>query len=223
MKFHHVTIDEFLERPDAVREWAIAQEFKTVISPADGLEYPNILTPLPIVLLEEVLVKLSLTFGEQVQHLLSFLRMTTKGYEPHAWIHSDPRIADWIAVTYLYPGAGAYHGTAMYEHRTGLVKRSPRNAEEQAVWERDCHNEMDWRVIGWVEAQYNRTVIFNTHTLHAAHPRTGHGEGVEDGRLVMVNFFNLRVREEPCVQLPQQPLEQQSQLSLPLEPRSPEP
>src|SRR4030095_8324808 len=100
MKFHPLTIDEFLERPDSVREWVFAQEFKTVTSPADGLEYPGIVTPLPDVLLQEVWAKLSITVGEQIQPILNFMRLTTEGYQPHAWIHSDPRIADWIAVTY---------------------------------------------------------------------------------------------------------------------------
>lgn len=223
MKFHHVTIDEFLERPDMVREWALMQEFKTEISPADGLEYPGIVKDLPDFLLSEVHFKLSITLGEQIEHVLGFMRMTLEGYQPHAWIHSDPRIADWIAVTYLNTESVPYCGTAMYEHRTGLVLRSPRTVEEQAIWERDCQNELDWRMIGWVQAKYNRTIIFNTHTLHAAHPRVGHGEGVEDGRLVMVNFFNLRVREEPCVQPQQQQLELPLRQSQPSELRSQEP
>jgi hypothetical protein len=226
MKFHHLAIDEFLERPDAVREWALAQEFKTERSPADGLEYPGIVTPLPELLLQEVVFKLSITMGEAVEHSLSFLRMTQKGYTPYAWIHSDPRIADWIAVTYLNPGcehSNGWWGTAMYEHKSEPLYRSPRNMAEQAIWERDCKDELMWRVSGWVHARYNRAVIMNTHTLHAAHPKDGSGETIEDGRLVMVNFFNLRIREDwVCAPLPQQQSEQPSQRSLPLELKLPE-
>jgi Family of unknown function (DUF6445) len=226
MKFHHITIDEFLERPDSVREWALAQEFKTVVSPADGLEYPGIVTPLPDILLSEVIYKLSLMMGEVVSHQLSFFRLTTKGYKPYAWIHTDPRIADWIAVTYMNPGCEdhkTWWGTGMYEHKTEKLTRSPRNAAEQAIWERCCKDELTWRLVGWVHARYNRTVILNTHTLHAAHPQEGAGEDSETGRLVMVNFFNLRIREEPCVQPQQQPSELPLQQSLQLEPRSLEP
>lgn len=220
MKCHHYVIDEFLERPDAIRMWALGEGFKTEVSPADGLEYPGILTPLHEHIMQEVLFKLSVTMGEPVDHVLSFFRMTEAGYKPYAWIHSDPRIADWIAVTYMNPGCEnhpTWWGTGMYEHKTAGLTRSPRTLEEQAIWERDCTSELCWRLVGWVHAKYNRTVILNTHTLHAAHPEKGYGTGVEDGRLVMVNFFNLRIREEPCVQPQQQPLAPQSQPSQQLE------
>jgi hypothetical protein len=199
MKFHHIAVDEFLERPDAMREWALEQEFKTVVSPADGLEYPNILTPLPDLLLNEVVFKISILMGENIEHVLSFFRITPKGYSPYAWIHSDPRIADWLAITYMNPGCENYAtwwGTAMYEHKREQLTRSPRTAEEQAIWERDCQQELAWKLVGWVHARYNRAVIMNSHTLHSAHPRFGVGDDVESGRLVMVNFFNLRIRED---------------------------
>jgi hypothetical protein len=224
MKFHHVVVDEFLERPDAVRDWALRQEFKTERSPADGLEYPGILTPLPDFLLDEIHIKLSLLAGEHIDPVLSFMRMTEEGYSPYAWIHTDPRIADWIAITYMNPGcedSPTWWGTGMYEHKSGLVNKSPRNANQQAIWERDCHDELAWRMIGWVHASYNRMVMMNTHTLHAAHPQNGTGHG-ENGRLVIVNFFNLRIKEELCAPLQQQPSEQQSLPLPPSVPRSPE-
>src|SRR5262245_30928805 len=225
MKCHHYVIDEFLERPDAIRSWALGEGFKTEVSPADGLEYPGILTPLPDILLQEVVFKLSVIMGEPIQHELSFFRMTVEGYKPYAWIHSDPRIADWICVTYMNPGCEnhpTWWGTGMYEHKSGKLRRSPRNAEEQAIWEGSCKNELLWRLVGWVHARYNRAVILNTHTLHAAHPEKGFGQDTADGRLVMVNFFNLRVREEPCVQPQQQQLELPLQPSQPSELKSPE-
>lgn len=136
--------------------------------------------------------------GRQIIPSSMFFRITNPEME-HALIHSDREYGENTAIVYLSPNTDAGSGTAFYKHReTGWVDMPP--LEEimkdpgfflklrQQMLDAD---DKDWEMHEFVEAAYNRCLIFDAPKIHCRMPKTGYGTNVEDSRMVWVCHFNL--------------------------------
>lgn len=189
MHIHHLVVDNFLERPLLVRQWALGREFKDEVSPADGVTYKGICYPLPELFRGEVHLKLSFLMGVTVVPHLDFLRLSVDGYNPPHRIHTDCIQAQYTAIIYLNLPGQCQGGTGMYEHMEGM-ERNPQNTEEHAIWFRDTNDFTKWRTVGGTDMKWNRALVMASDLFHASLPKEGFGGNVEDGRLVWVSFFN---------------------------------
>lgn len=187
MIYNHIVIDNFFERPHAVRSWAMESEFQDEVSPWDGLVYHDIVTPVHPVFLNETLVKLSYVFGSPIEHKISFLRMLKEGTKLHNWIHTDATIGTYILLVYLNTPEQCRGGTLLFAHDT--LKASPKTKEEHDLWYSHSDSEEHWRLVGKAEMAFNRACIISTEQFHASEPKGGFGSTKEDGRLVFTMFF----------------------------------
>jgi len=124
-----------------------------------------------------------------------FFRITNPKMEP-ALIHSDRDYGAQTAIVYLSPEATG--GTAFYKHReTGWVDLPP---IEELMRDRPFFekiraqilkaSEDDWEMVNFVEAKYNRCLIFDAPKIHCRFPKKGYGTNEHDSRMVWVAHIN---------------------------------
>jgi hypothetical protein len=51
----------------------------------------------------------------------------------------------------------------------------------------------DWEMYRFVEAKYNRCLVFDAPKIHCRLPKVGYGTNETDSRMVWVNHFNFGV------------------------------
>ena len=183
-------LDDFFERPSVVRRIALGLNYKDEVSPSDGLVYHNIAFPVPPIILQEIQVKLAYVYGCGVDVKMSYLRLSPKGSRPKYWVHTDPVLAENALIAYLNTPEQCRGGTAILEHKSGLSS-SPVNEAEEKTWRRDANNMNNWDVVTSIRMKYNRAFCMSSYNFHAALPRGGFGQDVNDGRLILAVFYNL--------------------------------
>lgn len=127
-----------------------------------------------------------------------FFRITNPGME-RALIHSDREYGENTAIVYLSKEAtDVVSGTAFYRHReTGMVDMPPlselmknppffHKIRQQML---DASEE-DWEQYHFIEARYNRCVIFDAPKIHCRIPKVGYGTNENDSRMVWVCHYN---------------------------------
>lgn len=187
MKYNHIVIDNFFDRPYAVRDWALSSEFKDEVSPWDGLVYHDIVTPIDPLFTTEALTKLTYVFGAPIEHKISFMRMMLEGTKLHNWVHTDATIGTYILLVYMNTPEQCRGGTLLMGHPT--LKKSPVTIEEHDLWYSHSNDEKNWRLVGKAEMAFNRACIISTEQFHASEPRGGFGHDIQTGRLVFTMFF----------------------------------
>jgi hypothetical protein len=126
-----------------------------------------------------------------------FFRITNPKME-HALIHSDREYGENTAIVYLSPLRLVRSGTAFYKHReTGMKDMPPLDElmlnqkfflkiRQQMLDAKD----KDWEEIEFVEAKYNRCLVFDAPKIHCRIPKLGYGNTETDSRMVWVCHFN---------------------------------
>jgi Family of unknown function (DUF6445) len=125
-----------------------------------------------------------------------FFRITNPSME-HALIHSDREYGENTAIVYLSPDTDERSGTAFYRHReTGwedmpplaeLLQRADFAKLRQQMLDA---NDRDWEMHAFVEAKYNRCLVFDAPKIHCRIPKTGFGSTDANSRMVWVAHFN---------------------------------
>ena len=118
----------------------------------------------------------------------------------HALIHSDREYGDFTAIVYLSKEWGdVVSGTGFYKHRETRMRDMPpledlmRNGDFfQKIRQQmlDASDE-DWEQYEFIEAKYNRCLIFDAPKIHCRIPKCGFGSCPEDSRLVWVAHFGV--------------------------------
>jgi hypothetical protein len=189
-------IDGFLSDPGPVRASALASGFGTWRPNkgdigADSYGGVNFVgdhaTPLK---------RLSAHLKRPVIPNSMFFRITNPSME-HALIHSDREYGENTAILYLSPESPERSGTGFYRHReTGIEDMPPlsmlmQHPEffkkiRQQMLDAD---ERDWELYRFVDAKYNRCLVFSGSKIHCRIPKTGFGSKDEDSRMVWVCHF----------------------------------
>lgn len=186
---YFLALDEFFPEYEfgLLRDYAYQLEYKDQVAPFDGVTYRNIGLPVPASAQERIAQSLSWILGyKAIPKHLAF-RLSPKGSEPPQWAHSDAEVARFGLFVYMNDGPG---GTALLEHRTAGMREHPRNDKELAIWKRDYDDQSKWVMRAFVDCAPNRAVILRANLMHAAVPKDGFGDTVENGRLILLCFFD---------------------------------
>ena len=177
-----IEIDDFIEDFDSFRSHAITRNYKGEINPADGVFYPDISTDIPESIRDEIIEKLGAT------EYLMFMRLTTKNtpVAPHQ-AHNDAIMASNTAILYINPGEG---GTSILSHKDFDMMGGLVTEEQERIWAADTNNYNAWDIVRMFHAKPNRIVSYPSNWMHRAEPVGGFGDSPENGRLVLVVFYD---------------------------------
>ena len=191
-------VDDFYERPLAVRKLALSVDYGLRLQranypgresersfPASGIENK----------FSAILARNVAPFG--TGHIYGRFRFALENEQGVTDVHVDE--SDWTAVIYLTPSPELNGGLVFYEHRaTGLTGvpdspelktlgyKSPAHFESCVVFP-DTKNPDAWRAITLIEFKFNRCVIFRGNRLFHGISST-FGTTLSNARLTQ-NFF----------------------------------
>lgn len=191
MKFHSLIIDDFLSDPNVLRQHALQAEFKNEQSPFDEVIYPGICRDIPQDISTEVYLKVSdLMKTVMLRPNATFMRLSAEGVKAPHQAHTDQVCGDFTFLLYLNKEEDCQGGTSIVEHANGM-RKAPLTEEEGLVWNQDANNYYAWNQMGFCPMKYNRAFIIDSYLFHRAEPVEGFGQSVEDGRLVLISFFDI--------------------------------
>jgi hypothetical protein len=184
MDLNLMVIDNFLDDPDKIREFALKQRFDirggfpgvraTWTNPAYDKE------------LDEKLFEL---IGKNVEHLGSSknFQICTE-YEDDNWIHHDRK--DIAGVLYLTPNAPVEYGTSIFRHKpTGTMYGYDGDRLGPNIV--NYNKEEDWEEITNIGNVYNRLILYNGFHYHRSN-NFGFGTTLEFSRLTQTFFMNFK-------------------------------
>ena len=198
-------LDNFLDDPDKIREWALQQEYL----PSKNGNWPGVRSKLIGELNAPFFHLVCRKFFSQFYNLENMQNMEElywgvemnfqiipKSYDS-GWIHSDERGSSQITgIIYLSPNANLNGGTSIYRNKSNIVQHINLNDEfkkdsylnkisiQEAKKYQEEHNAQFEEMIR-VSNVYNRLISFDSHMTHAAQDFFGEGE---ESRLTLVFF-----------------------------------
>lgn len=178
--------DGFLNNPDSVRNRGIRAKYTNYSAP-DGEIYKRV-APGAI---EEVVDGLNEAMGRPISLLMMGYRLNYAGEKPNKAIHADTGWGTYASVLFLNePPSGRTSGTAFWEHHTGhsRIRDGELNVLKDVV--ADYDNAAAWEQTAFVNAKYNRCLIYRSELFHSRWPFEAFGSSPDDGRLIVVSFFN---------------------------------
>lgn len=178
--------DEFLQNPESVRSRGLRAKYGTFIG-KDGEKYKRVCD----VVVPEVVESLNYAMGREVELLGMGYRLNYNKELPNHSIHSDIGWGTYASVTYLSnPPDGEQSGTAFWKHFTGWDRC--RKGEETVLTDviQDWDTPQAWEQVAFVPSAFNRSVIYRSELFHSRWPFAAYGSGPDDGRLIVVSFFN---------------------------------
>lgn len=130
-------------------------------------------------------------------------RITRKADKGRSGVHIDPAV--YSGILYLSRpedcAGSSSGGTDFFRHKRTGLERVPQNLTQikdagyrdinhlvEDVVNRDTNYPAKWERVMQVPIRFNRLILFSPWQFHAAAP--GFGKGLEDGRLVMLLFFD---------------------------------
>jgi hypothetical protein len=177
MNINSIVVDDFYDKPDKVRTFALAQEF-SVIGNFPGKRTKPFLFPDTCKAIESVLNRKVINWYNDVEdpYTGSFQLCTSND---RTWIHSDTTTM-WAGVLYLTPNAPLSGGTGIFRYReTGEYGHSN---------EYDGQDMTKWEMVDRLGNKYNRLILYQGHLFHAS--LDYFGNSMESGRLFQVFFFD---------------------------------
>lgn len=204
MNLYPVTVVEnFYENPDAIRKFALAQEYKYLQEQTDyNYVYPGCRTKglhiLDNVLYENICKKLVSVF-HNTEHDYMRWAITTNFQSVSARygsgvIHSDHNTI-FAAVLFLSPNAPLNAGTSLYKknktfddnkYQRALEENDEKFRTGEIIMNTDYHSMFD--EIVRVNNVYNTLIIYEGDIFHAANQFFG--KTLQDSRLTQVFFVN---------------------------------
>ena len=160
MKITTIIVDDFLDKPDLVRQSALSLPFEGTGS-FPGFRSDKAAEDYEVYIQEKIEKILNCKITEFKQDSFRF-QICTENVE--TWVHKDE--TEWAAVLYLTPNAPLEAGTGIY-YDTGS----------------------SFELETGIGNVYNRLVIYRGTLLHKS-ILPGFGSSKETGRLTQVFFFN---------------------------------
>tara|TARA_R100001443_G_scaffold2242_2_gene7586 strand:- start:26 stop:634 length:609 start_codon:yes stop_codon:yes gene_type:complete len=194
-----IIVDDFLKNPDAVRSYALKQNFELF----GGKNWPG-RDSSDTHGQEEMTQACSEVVGQQLaikpENKCSYFRHTKIGQHGSQHIHFDPNPGlIWAGVLYLTPIFHPTAGTKFWKHKETGWDTSP-TMEEASKYGINSHKDMcqffntegndksKWIETDNVGFKYNRLVMFNPALWHSNGDWFGTTE--DDSRLVQLFFFH---------------------------------
>jgi len=194
-----IVVDNFLEDPDGIREYALKQNFEML----GGRNWPG-RDSCKTHGVEEMTRACSEVVGEQLvakkENKCSYFRITKEGEYGTQHIHFDPNPGlVWAGVLYLTPKFHPTAGTKFWKHKETGWEFTP-TEEEGAEYGIKSHKDMfeffnteGKNMSRWIETdnisfKYNRLVMFNPAMWHSN--GDWFGNTYDNSRLVQLFFFH---------------------------------
>ena len=178
MRLNLIIVDDFYSDPDAVRKFALSQDFSVKGN------YPGARTK-PF-FTDDV--------KQAIEHYMQFAGKITNTFEnsgytgafqiatanDRTWIHSDPHNM-WAGVCYLTPDAPGSGGTGLFRHKaTG--------EHSKITQDREGYDYTKYDLFDRIGNKYNRLILYRGDLFHAS--LDYFGDNYENGRLFQTFFFD---------------------------------
>jgi hypothetical protein len=197
-------VDNFYDNPDAIRKFALAQQYKFRYEESDELDYvyPGCRTKdlfeLDRALQEKVLKKLISVFHipehDRMQWAISSSFQSVSEIYKQGVIHTDNNTI-FAGVLYLTPDAPLNSGTSLFRKNDTFTQEKYKSACNQnderfkageIIMDTSFHSMFDEVVR--INNVYNTLILFEGDIFHAAN--NFFGTTLQDSRLVQVFFVN---------------------------------
>jgi hypothetical protein len=190
MAYTSITIDNFYNNPDEVRDYVLTQDFN-ITGNFPGKRTEPILNESTTEYISKLIsYEGKVDWANNKEYNGSF-QYTTKN--DTSWIHAD-EYNHWAGVLYLTPNAPLNSGTGIFKHKeTGLYK-IPRMIDGSIDREltnkiyNDAGDISKWELVNYIGNVYNRLVIYQGDLFHTS--LKYFGNNLEDGRLFQTFFFD---------------------------------
>ncbi|MFA7322243.1 MAG: DUF6445 family protein [Dokdonella sp.] len=193
-----IIVDDFLDRPDELRNAAL----RLTYPPQEGA-FPG----------RNSLQRINLEGLErQVSHLVAEPVVPISPLESHAKcritlaadrgrgkVHVDR--SHWSGILYLSRPENCRGGTEFFRHRPTGTERAPLNQEEalamglssmsdvqSKIIEKDSNDDSKWELTMRVPMRFNRLILLRPWLWHTA--GEAFGDRIENGRLIYLMFFS---------------------------------
>ena len=191
MQISAYVIDDFYSDVDAVREFALQQDF----SVRGNYPGPRTETFLNDSVKEVINNIVSPFYGDVVywseeQYTGAYQYTTSRD---RSWIHAD-QTTKWAAVCYLTPDAPLSGGTGLFKHKpTGLTmapKLEDGSYDDELLGQiyKDSQDMTKWELVDRIGNVYNRLIMYRGDHFHMS--LDYFGQDLYDGRLFQTFFFN---------------------------------
>lgn len=196
-------LDGFFDDPDAVREFALAQEFRADPDARWPGERTQHLADLNPQLFNQLCRRyFSLFWPVKSEPNLSWVVNATfqrvQGSYGAGWVHHDSHASILSGIIYLTPNSPLSGGTSIYRRRNSVIFPAPElfdhkqaalrgelDADQARHW-RGQNNDLYEETVT-VKNVYNRLITFDASQHHAAGEFFGHSD---DARLTLVFFVD---------------------------------
>lgn len=180
-------IDDFFDQPDSIRKTIIETSMGDEVA-SDGVSYPGIVK-MSDAMQAFISGKFDDLYGKKFELKLMFARHSYSDMSPPSWAHSDLNMCQYIGLIYLNPFDYPHDGTHLVRHRSTKLETHPENDEQVEILKSDSNYRSLWDITHTIPSKYNRLLVLNALSLHAA--GQGFGTNRINSRLVLTVFFNL--------------------------------
>lgn len=191
MQISAYIIDNFYSDVDAVREFALQQDF-SVRGNYPGPRTQTFLNDSMKDTIESVVKPMygNVTYWSDEQYTGAYQYTTSRD---RSWIHAD-QTTKWAAVCYLTPDAPLSAGTGLFKHKPTGLTMAPKNEDGsynkellQQIY-KDSQDMTKWEMVDRLGNVYNRLVLYRGDHFHMS--LDYFGQDLYDGRLFQTFFFN---------------------------------
>lgn len=178
--------DEFLLNPHSVRSRGLRAKYGNIVA-KDGELYKRVCE----MVIPEVVDGLNEAMGRPIDLLGMGYRLNYASELPNHSIHADLGWGTYAAVLYMStPPEMQTSGTAFWRHHTGhdRIKMGEREVLKDVV--NDWDNAAAWEQTAFVPSEFNRCIIYRSELFHSRWPFEAYGSSPDDGRMIVVAFFN---------------------------------
>jgi hypothetical protein len=189
MRVEIISIADFYNNVDEVREFALQQDF------CKRGTFPNVRTkPFLDENVKEIIENILKPHAGKVTYWgnnnCGSFQFTTA--LDRSWIHSDG-ITSWAGVCYLTPDAPLSAGTGIFRHKsTGLRNwLYSEHTDEETKNAPHYSESMDytkWEMVDRIGNVYNRLILYRGDLFHVS--LDYFGKNIQDGRLFQTFFFD---------------------------------
>ena len=182
--------DQFYNDVDAVREFALQQDF-SIKGNYPGNRTISFLNDSIKETIESIIEPHAgkVVYWSEDQYTGAFQYTTSR---ERSWIHAD-QTTEWAGICYLTPNAPHSAGTGIFRHKeTGLI-RAPKNEDGSLNRElmdyigKDSQDMTKWDLVDVVGNVYNRLVLYRGDLFHMS--LDYFGTDLYDSRLFQTFFF----------------------------------
>lgn len=177
-------VDNFYENPDAVREYALQQEYQEDLRFYKGLRTKKHYHP------EGIVERFEYILGERIRNFPEGVNgcfQITRSSDPQVYHNDEQR---WAAMIYLSPNAPLESGTRLHRSKINGARNFDEDGREliDEAFKGDFYDSTKFEITDSAGNIYNRCLLMDAKCIHSAGPYFGNTP--ETGRLTHLFFFD---------------------------------